>query len=381
MNQQPIIRFVKKRGRATYACLFVCVAFLLVALPMVGLSLPDFRLNQFFIYRNTGHVSFDEALFHLRSTFSLGYQRVFGATPDNAIAYSNPKVFFEYLFKRLPSYAFVYPTETYYYYQAAMADGVTLAGNLRLLDADEGIFHIGYFDKNDPQSPKSQFWVGDFGPSEGVAIKKLSEHSYDVSYKGKTVRFALSAIANVPPRNIVLEEDESFIAHILDESAVRFFLVYNTSTKSFYYLLDEENGANEKLLAVAGDYLIGERTRFVYYDDSVSGRKILVGVAREEIKGNTYYDGPFDQVPPRLPLKQKLEAAYPYVTYRGGIDEHGNFIATPGSRVAISPYTDYEDLAILIPHLERCKNIKNKSMRWSCFAYEWKKDFHRTLEQ
>ena len=366
--------------RAACTGILLCGIFLLVVLPLIGASLPDFELNQFFIYRHTENATTKDHIRNLQSAFSLGLRRVFGGMPDNNIDYYDPKIFFDYLFARLPSYAIVYPTETYYYYRTAMADGVTIAGNVRLLDAREGVLHIGYFDANNPHDAKSQSWTADFGEAEGVAVAQVEENQYDVTYKGRTVRFALSDTTHVRPVAVTLQDDETFIAQILDESAIRFFLVYNKTTDSFYYLLNDERGANENLVKRAGGYQLGTRTGFVYYDDAQTARKILVGVAKESIMGNTYYDGPFDQVPPRLPLKEKLEAAYPYVTYRGGIDAHGNFVNSPGSRVAISPYTDYTKLDTLTGYLDRCKQVESNSSRWSCFAYEWKKDFHRSLE-
>ena len=92
---------------------------------------------------------------------------------------------------------------------------------------------------------------------------------------------------------------------------------------------------------------------------------------------NSYYDGPFDQVPPRLSLRDKLLRAYPYTKERGGIDNHGNFIAIADTRVAISPYTTYRKLSDLVEYQMRCQDHPTKSEKWSCLAYEWKRDFHR----
>jgi hypothetical protein len=90
------------------------------------------------------------------------------------------------------------------------------------------------------------------------------------------------------------------------------------------------------------NFLVGQSSRFVFLEEN--GRDILVGVHKANIESNNYYDGPFDQVPPRLELQEMLEAAYPYVKERGGIDRHGNFKSLTGNRVAISPYLQYESL-------------------------------------
>ena len=85
-------------------------------------------------------------------------------------------------------------------------------------------------------------------------------------------------------------------------------------------------------------------------------------------------------MPPRLELKEKLTAAYPYTVYRGGIDAHGNFVNLKEERVAISPYVQYTDINSLLSYLKRCETHTPRGDLWSCLAYEWKKDFHKTLE-
>jgi hypothetical protein len=314
----------------------------------------------------------------VRSRYSFGVNNLLGSF-DTGVDYSDPEKFFGYLFSRFPTYAVVYPTETYYYWTAVMADGKTLSGNMRLLDAQNGVLHIGYFDKNNPHDESSSGWVGDFGPAQGVVIEKIDPNTFDVTYAGKTIRFVLSDFVHDAPKKLTLLPEEDFVAQILDESGIRLFLLYNNQTNSFYFVLNEEASVNENLIEIKDRYLLGKTTSFVYYHDQNYDRKIMVGVSNKEIYNNSYYDGPFDQVPPRLPLKEKLEAAYPYVKYRGGIDEHGNFIALQGSRVAISPYYDYDDITELFNYLGRCNEEEGKSAFWSCLTYEWKKDFHKTL--
>ena len=352
----------------------------LVAPLISGFSQTDFSLNQFFIYNHIENPSMADRFVNWRSAYSLGWQRLSGNVPVNTVDYKKPADFFDYLFKRFPSYAVVYPTETYYYYTAPMADGTVISGNMRLLDAQDGILHIGYFDKNDPHNEGSSGWAADFGPEDGVSIKAISEFVFDVTYQGRTIRFSLSDFLHESPKELQLLAEEEFVSQIQDESGMRFFLLYNNKTASFYYLLNEENGVNETVNEFVDHYLLGSRTNYVYYYDRNYNRKILVGLSKQSIYNNDYYDGPFDQVPPRLPIKEKLEAAYPYVKYRGGIDAHGNFVEQEGSRVAISPYFDYENLSQLKNYLDRCTEDKGKSVFWSCLTYETKKDFHKTLE-
>lgn len=96
---------------------------------------------------------------------------------------------------------------------------------------------------------------------------------------------------------------------------------------------------------------------------------------------NNWYDGPFDQVPPRLHIRDLLEEAYPYVKQAGGIDEHGNFIERHGQRVAISPYIAYRSG----PELERQLDtlIDPESINpasWVRATYEFKKDWQPPVE-
>lgn len=338
----------------------------------------DVYLNQFYIqsmFLSYKSMNLEEFTDFFQSTYSHGLSLILEPPEEKNIDHTNIEEFFSYLFDRIPSYAIVYPTETYYYYIIDLPN-VTISGNLRLLDADEGKIHIGYFDKNDPHG---ESYYTTLGQENGVTINKVSDYVYDVAYNQKTVRFKLSDIADKQPKELKLLPEEEFVAHILDESGVKLFLLYNNQTSTFYYVMDEEVKHTDRF-TVHENYLLGNRTGFVYYHDKHYDRKILVGVSRMNIFYNNYFDGPFDQVPPRLNIRDKLIAAYPYTNYSGGIDEHGNFNAFNSSRVAISPYYDYLDIQDLIDHNEHCEVFSDKQQVWSCLVYEWKKDFHKTLE-
>jgi len=168
-------------------------------------------------------------------------------------------------------------------------------------------------------------------------------------------------------------------------------LVFNKKTNSFYYVLNEEQPLTETTEIVDDKITIGERTKFAYYLDSERKRKILFGVDSDNIMKNGYFDGPFDQVPPRLDIRDKLYKAYPYTQYLNGLDPHGNFIDWEGSRVAISPYVDYiyPDFNPLKDEVKECAskvgdkadNKTEPSLLWSCLTYETKKDFHKTIPE
>ena len=106
-------------------------------------------------------------------------------------------------------------------------------------------------------------------------------------------------------------------------------------------------------------------------------------IFEDNVRKNNYFDGPFDQVPPNLSIKNILEEIYPYVKDRGGIDDHGNFKALHHSRVAISPYVKYSNTSefltfasqVLRPHSQP----KTISLAFLDLVYESKMDFHLTV--
>ena len=88
--------------------------------------------------------------------------------------------------------------------------------------------------------------------SHGVTVEKVEPLIYRVSYQGKSVVFALNDLSQVKPPAGALGPDEKFIGPIFDESAIRFFLVFNPKLKIFHYVLDEtEAVADAVLLAEA----------------------------------------------------------------------------------------------------------------------------------
>ena len=170
---------------------------------------------------------------------------------------------------------------------------------------------------------------------------------------------------------------------ILDESGVPFTLLYNEEYHCFYYVLREHFPVADTVLPTdIPNVSIGWSSGFAFFRDAL-GRQVLFGVRAGHVRQNSYYDGPFDQVPPHLPLKEKLEAAYPYVTYRGGIDEHGRFRNMPGTRVAISPYRAYRNRAAFLEWaqsiIDECKDLSS-SARLARLTYESKRDFHKRIE-
>ena len=357
--------------------------FLLLSPFYVGLRHQRLKLNQFEIQSNEisyGTVSAGMAAEYLLSLYLAGVNRLLSREPAGAIDYRNIQHVFQYVFENVPYYGVVYPTETYYYYSFDLP-GKAIGGNFRFLDAAGGGLHIGYFDRDDPHS---ETFHKVLGAADGVGIRMLTPALVLISYGGKSALFRTSSVAAQAPRQTKLLPVEEWVTQAHDESGLRWHLLFNTETSTFYYILNEDVAAPENFNAIKENnrFLIGERSSYIVYSDDEFPRKILVGVSRENIYWNNYFDGPFDQVPPRLPLQEKIHKAYPYTRYAGGIDQHGNFIskAFSGSRVAISPYFDYPSVSDLLSYLKRCEKHPERSPFWSCLTYEWKKDFHKTLE-
>ena len=75
---------------------------------------------------------------------------------------------------------------------------------------------------------------------------------YRMSYKGKSVVFALNDLSEVKPPPGVIGPDEKYLGPVFDESAIRFFLVYNPKLKVFHFILDETGKVADEFFKTAG---------------------------------------------------------------------------------------------------------------------------------
>ena len=283
-----------------------------------------------------------------------------------------------YVLKNCDAVNFVYPTEQYFYFKFYSGHRL-ISGNLRFCESEKGVVHFGYFDEHDPS-------VSFFG-----SIKNDQNGAVITNNDCVTLRFLdierkfVIKYLRINDNDQKLQNGEEVICRVLDESGYHFKLLFNQSDNYFFYVLDESENLPEPLSELTvGDFkfYVGLESRFILFRDQISKRRILVGVQIDKIKWNTYFDGPFDQVPPNLDLKDRLERAYPYVRYRGGIDKHGNFRKVYGSRVAISPYKEYstvsEFLAFALPTIY--KSNKQGKPAYQGLVLEDKASFHKKLE-
>jgi hypothetical protein len=264
---------------------------------------------------------------------------------DARIDSNDPMAVFAFVFSALPEQVKVYPTENYYYFRFVQA-GVPYAGNIRLApgDRDNGKLHFGYYEDNADWKRDGLHEAVVLDRSHGIKLERLDALIYRVTYRDKSVIFTLNDVSKIKPPSTLLGPDEIYVGAVFDESALQFFLVFNSKLRVFHYILDETSRvADEFSPAEHSDrILIGKRTGFAFYRDHRLDRKIMIGAFDSNSKNNTYFDGPFDQLPENFiegeNLRNAIIASDP--TVKGEIDRLGNFHDNSG-RYAIHPYMVY----------------------------------------
>ena len=298
------------------------------------------------------------------------------AMRETTLKVEDPMAVFKFVLGSLPDRVKVYPTENYFYF-SFFHRHIRFAGNIRLdvTDRDEGKVHFAYFEDLSEWTYYDESITHRVLDAEaGVSVEKVSALVYRISYGDKSVVFELNDLSNVKPPPGAFGPDEVYLGPIFDESAIRFFLVFNRKAKVFHYVLDETAPvADQFVTAVPSDrILIGKRTGFAFYRDHKIDRKILIGVFEGNSRVNNYFDGPFDQLPDNFiegeSLRQAIIAVEPRLA--GKIDRYG---ITPGSssRYMIGPYRHYrteEDLMVF----HSCATDKKvpATNYYACFVYD-----------
>lgn len=273
----------------------------------------------------------------------------------------------------LPETVTVYPTESYYYF-SFVQNGTPYAGAFRFAraDRDQGKVHFSYYKALTPWRSEIDFeryLILD--AAQGVTVERVEPLRYRVTYQGKSIVFALNDLSQVKPPEAALGPNDSYLGPVFDDSGVRYFLVFNTEQKIFHFILDETVPPAEELLAspVSHRILIGRRTGFAYYRDPRRNRKILIGAFEPNSRTNTYFDGPFDQLPENViegeSLRSAIVASDPEAA--GQIDPFGNYTNGDG-RYLVHPYMLYakeRDLA----RIDKCATARAKRATfYRCFV-------------
>lgn len=279
-------------------------------------------------------------------------------TRPAAFDIKDPMAVLAFVLGSLPQRVTVYPTENYYYFKFVHA-GVPIAGNLRLdpRDRDKGRVYFNYYENNADWKKDGPGEALELDGSRNVKVERVDNLLYRISYQGTAVLFALNDVSQIKPPPGAIGPDERLIGPVFDESAIRFFLVYNTRARVFHYILDETVPVADQLerSARSDRLLVGKRTGFAFYREHRIDRKILVGVFEENVRLNNYFDGPFDQLPDNFiegeTLRQAIIDSDPSV--RGMIDRLGYFLKKEDARYAIGPYMQYRNESDLL-QVHRC---------------------------
>ncbi|MEA2203709.1 MAG: hypothetical protein QOE77_485 [Blastocatellia bacterium] len=266
---------------------------------------------------------------------------------ESSVDLKSPQDVFRFVFANLPDEVTIYPTENHYYFEFS-ADGKTIKGNVEISAdrRDRGEIIFAYDEVNAfAGAPNGLSGAVVLSNQDGIEVRRTNPFRYELTCRGKTVAFNLNQLDQKLPHRIHLTDDEIFVGHVFDESGLKFFLVFNQKHQHLFWLLDDE-AMPETLTSNGNGLLIGNRSAFAFYDDKPNQRKILIGVSQDELQRNSWYDGPFDQLPDnyiangQVEVKKYMQAAYPYA--RGKINEFGIFADDPESRVAITSYRFYE---------------------------------------
>lgn len=298
-------------------------------------------------------------------------------TRRTTLAVDDTMAVFDLVLGSLPARVKVYPTENYFYFRFTH-NGVRYAGDMRfdVADRDQGKLHFGYVEELAPwkQTDDGVDTDGILDASKGVLVERLDRLVYRVTYRENSVVFELNDLSRVKPPAGMLGPDEQFVGPIFDESGVRFFFVYSTRLKIFHFILDETVAVPDVFMPIKQlpRILIGKRTGFAFYRDQKLDRKILIGVYQLNSIANTYFDGPFDQLPENFvegdTLKRLFVDSDPLA--KDKLDRLGHYLDGTG-RFLVHPYLVYRkdsDLAVV----ERCATSKRVAPRlyYACFAFD-----------
>ncbi len=289
---------------------------------------------------------------------------------------NDPMKVFAFVFASLPDRVKVYPTENYYYFTFVNA-GAPYDGNIRLdaSNRDDGKVIFAY-------SEDLAEWRGEtevkhliLDESQGVRLEKIAFLVYRMTYAGKSVVFELNDLSAVRPPPSALAPGETFIGPTFDESGIRFFLVFDPKLKIFHFILDETVPVADQLEPSkrTDRILIGKRTGFAFYRDQLRDRKIMIGGYEGNMITNSYFDGPFDQLPDNFidgdTLRDAIIAVEPEM--KGRIDRFGGW-GDGAERYAIDPYVAYRAIDDLYM-FDRCATARQKDpgSYYLCFAVDY----------
>ena len=291
----------------------------------------------------------------------------------NNLNLTDAKQVFRFVFSNLDDQVVIYPTENYYYFTFP-AHGKIIFGSIALpaYHRDQGTLFFGYYEKMEKFTEPKFPILGheaNYDAMDGVFVKKIDDFNYSVTFEGRTVIFKLNDVGLAKPRTALLRDDEIFVGPSFDESGLKFIIIFNNATKHLFWILDEDNFVPDSFLEYKENILIGNRTEFAFYYDEVNTRKILVGAKASNILQNSWYDGPFDQMPDnyvytgKVEIKKYLEAVYPDLK----LDKYGRTLDT-GLKVTVPSYLFYSNKDDLVSMINSCKERFQGSEFYTCIT-------------
>ena len=329
-----------------FSCIMVWAALMLSAPPIsASVEFPQLQTNQAYV---------DQLLL------------------PKTLGVKNVSSVLSFILNRLPDEVLVYPTENYYYFNF-LHNGLKYAGNLRLdaSDRDAGKIHLAYFVADTEWSDISSGKSVTLSLTQGVKVDRIDPLKYRVSFRGRQVVFKLNDLSHIKPPAEMIAKGEVYIGPIFDESAIQFFLIYNKPVKKFHYILNRVEKFPDILNPdkMRSRIHISQRTGFVFYQDHLKDRLILIGVYQRNAVANNYFDGPFDQLPDNFIKGDMLKKAFidQNPARAGTIDRFGN--APDGnSRISISPYFHYLTIDELYGFDECAQKNKDLPQKYyACF--------------
>ncbi len=287
---------------------------------------------------------------------------------------------FRYVFHRMEDEVTIYQSENNLYIRFA-AHGRIFGGiiTLAILTRDDGVISLSYIERNENPNvaPVREFIGGGglFNETHGVIVEKINNWKYQATFENKTVIFNLYNPGMGLPKKAKLLKAEEYVGPVFDESGIEMYLVFNKKVDRLYLILNEDRYVREQFFEIGEGVVIGQRTSFAFYNDSINNRMILIGVRGENTIQNNWYDGPHDQMPDNyvhygyIPkYLSYLEVAYPEL--KGRMDKYGHFLEKDSGRVAVAPYYVYFYEQDLLDIVSACKKIEDQSEMYDCMTLQ-----------
>ncbi len=139
-------------------------------------------------------------------------------TRTQKLAIDDPMAVFAYVLGSLPDRVKVYPTENHYYFSFDL-NGTRYAGNIKI-DAylrAQGKVEFSYYEDRGNWLEDSHATGLTLDASRGVGVEKIDSLTYRLTYRNKSVIFALNDLTQVKPPAAALAPDDKFIGPVFDE--------------------------------------------------------------------------------------------------------------------------------------------------------------------